>query len=613
MLAVRDAVRRRALCVAAVAAVVSGPLLNAQGIDRAKEVLVLNSTRQNEQFYIVSEQEMPKLLAVGFEHGVNYYTEYLDANRFPDPEHEAAYVDFLRRKYAGRHIDLILLMGNAAMDFMVGHRAELFGSTPVVYYTLSPLRSAVANSTGLLNTFDFGGSIDLALALQPDLERVYVVSGVGVTDRLFESQARAEFRRFDGRIAFTYLSGLATRDLDERLKTLPPRSAVYYLVVTRDGAGGTFRQMDYLARVAAIANAPTYSWADLSVDAGIVGGRRRDQMAQMRAIATLAVRVLRGERPDDIPVSSPGTDVDAVDWRQLRRWGLDESRLPAGTRVLFRAPGMWDQYWRYIIVAVVLILAQTALIGGLLLQRARRQRVERALRGSQVRLRLSYDRIRSLSRRLLGEQEAERARIARELHDDINQQLTLLALELDRIRAGQLHVDIAKRLSHAVQTAHEVATSVRELSHRLHPSRLQLIGLVAGLDSLRREVSPPHLPIAFSHRNVPQEIDQEVALCLFRVAQEALANAVKHSQARHVRIELTGGASGLGMRINDDGKGFDIGRMPNGGLGLTSMRERVEAVGGVLEIRTAPGAGTHLRITMPIHSPAVVMDAVPSA
>ena len=207
--------------------------------------------------------------------------------------------------------------------------------------------------------------------------------------------------------------------------------------------------MAYLSRVAAAANAPTYSWADVSVDAGIVGGRRRDQVAQMKAIATLALRVLRGERADDIPVSSPNTDVDAVDWRQLRRWGLDESRLPAGTRVLFRAPSMWDQYQRYIVGAVMLMLAQTALIAGLLVQRAKRQRVELELRGasamqgSQAKLRVSYDRIRHLSRRLLGEQEAERARIARELHDDINQQLAILSIELDGLRSDQLQVHSA--------------------------------------------------------------------------------------------------------------------------------------------------------------------------
>src|SRR5207344_462280 len=180
-------------------------------------------------------------------------------------------------------------------------------------------------------------------------------------DRSRESQARAEFRAFEDRVDFTYLSGLVTKDLEARLGTLPPHSAVYYVVVSQDGAGELVQQMPYLTRVAAAANVPTYSWADVDVEAGIVGGRRRDQVAQMKAIAALALRVLRGERADGIPLSSPDTDVDAVDWRQLRRWGLDESRLPAGARVLFREPSIWDQYQRYIIGAVVVMLAQAAL------------------------------------------------------------------------------------------------------------------------------------------------------------------------------------------------------------------------------------------------------------
>jgi signal transduction histidine kinase len=132
----------------------------------------------------------------------------------------------------------------------------------------------------------------------------------------------------------------------------------------------------------------------------------------------------------------------------------------------------------------------------------------------------------------------------------------------------------------------------------LHPSRLQLIGLVAGLDSLRRDLSPPHLSIAFCHRDVPAQIDQNIALCLFRVAQEALGNAVKHSDAGHVWVELTGGPSSLVLTITDDGKGFDVDGVPNTGLGLMSMRERVESVGGVLEIHATPASGTRLRVTV---------------
>ncbi len=495
MLSFRCGVQWKALLATVLAACILGPLANAQETHRPKEVLVLNSTRQNAQFYIVLEREMPKLLAEGTGGVVDNYAEYFDFARFPRPGDERAYLDFLRQKYEGRHFDLVLVMGDVAMDFMSRHRDVLFSGTPVVFYSVNPPRSRIADSTGLINQLHFGPSINLALALQPDLKRVYVVSGATALDQRFERQARTEFRLFEGQVEFAYFSGLVTKELLERLRTLPPHSAVYYVSVRQDGAGENVQQMAYLSRVAAAANAPTYSWADAAVETGIVGGSRRDQLAEMKAIATLALRLLRGERADDIPVSSPNTDVDQVDWRQLRRWGLDESRLPTGTRVLFRPPSMWDQYSRYIIGAVMLMLAQSALIAGLLVQRIKRQRVERELRGSerelrgsQAKLRVSHDRIRDLSRRLLGEQEAERARIARELHDDINQQLAILSIELDGLRSDQLQVHTAKRLSRALETAQGISTSLRELSHRLHPSKLQLIGLVAALDNLRRDV-----------------------------------------------------------------------------------------------------------------------------
>jgi two-component system sensor histidine kinase UhpB len=248
------------------------------------------------------------------------------------------------------------------------------------------------------------------------------------------------------------------------------------------------------------------------------------------------------------------------------------------------------------------MVAQAALIAGLLVQRHTRQRIEVDLRGSQARLRDSYDRIRHLGRRLLGEQEAERARVARELHDDISQQLVILSIELEMLRSDQTKGDGAKRLSRAMETTQDISTSVRELSHRLHPGKLRLIGLVGALDGLRRDFSLPHLPIAFCHRDVPADIDHDVALCLFRVAQEALGNAIKHSNARHVSVDLTGGPSSLTLTITDDGKGFDVDGVPNGGLGLVSMRERVESIAGALEIQASRSSGTCLRVSVPTHA-----------
>jgi signal transduction histidine kinase len=143
---------------------------------------------------------------------------------------------------------------------------------------------------------------------------------------------------------------------------------------------------------------------------------------------------------------------------------------------------------------------------------------------------------------------------------------------------------------------------VHDLSHRLHPAQLQLMGLVPAIEALGGKLSRRHQLIAFSHRGVPTDIKPEVALCLFRVVQETLINAVKHSAARHVRVDLTGEPATLALAITDDGRGFDVERMLSHGLGLTSMRERLESVGGVLEIRSTQGSGTCVTATVPVHT-----------
>jgi len=254
----------------------------------------------------------------------------------------------------------------------------------------------------------------------------------------------------------------------------------------------------------------------------------------------------------------------------------------------------------YVVVAAVLLLAETALIAGLLLQSARRRQAEDQVRQRETELRASYERIRTLARRLLGAHEAERARIARELHDDISQQVALLAIDLDLLtRAGDDIPGGVDGLAHeALDRVHGLARSVRDLSHRLHPAKLQLTGLVPALGSLQREFSQPGMAIAFSHENVPA-LRQDLTLCLFRIVQEALQNAVKHSRACEVAIRLSGGPEGLTLTITDNGVGFDVDAVSGSGLGLPTMAQRLEPFGGALRIRTRPGAGTRLEISVP--------------
>ena len=148
--------------------------------------------------------------------------------------------------------------------------------------------------------------------------------------------------------------------------------------------------------------------------------------------------------------------------------------------------------------------------------------------------------------------------------------------------------------------AQGIARSVHDLSHRLHPAKLRLIGLVAALQGLQRELSQSDIAITFTHDNVPPTLPPDLTLCLFRIVQEALQNALKYSEARHVSVHLSGGPDGLALTIVDDGVGFDVDAAWGKGLGLISMSERLEAIGGTFEIRSKPGAGTRLEVRVPL-------------
>jgi len=206
--------------------------------------------------------------------------------------------------------------------------------------------------------------------------------------------------------------------------------------------------------------------------------------------------------------------------------------------------------------------------------------------------------LRELGGRLIAAQEEERRRIARELHDDVSQRLALLSVELERL--GMHRVPPAgadehwKALSRA---AAEIATDLHRISHRLHPSRLDALGLVAAIGGFCQELwSQEGLQVRFTHEAVPRAIPGDVALCLYRIVQESLQNVIKHSGGMQAEVHLAGSGDRLLLRITDPGGGFAPERRESVGLGLLSMRERVHSVGGDIVIQAAPGRGTRIGV-----------------
>jgi signal transduction histidine kinase len=199
-------------------------------------------------------------------------------------------------------------------------------------------------------------------------------------------------------------------------------------------------------------------------------------------------------------------------------------------------------------------------------------------------------------------QDDERRRIARELHDHLSQQLALLAIDLQQL-SGQSPPSVdafVPALQEAWRRTTEIASDVHAISHRLHPSKMEALGLVATIRAHCREVSRQSLAVQFHEQDVPGGMAPDRALSLFRVVEEALSNVARHSGAKSAHVAL-GGIDGehLLLRIADDGCGFKGGR--EGGLGLISMRERVESLDGTLSITSTPGRGTVVEVRVPVH------------
>jgi signal transduction histidine kinase len=209
---------------------------------------------------------------------------------------------------------------------------------------------------------------------------------------------------------------------------------------------------------------------------------------------------------------------------------------------------------------------------------------------------------RKLAAKLVAAQEAERSRIARDLHDDLGQQLAVLSLRLETLARDGSQPEMLKRDVAAAHAAlQEIAAGVHALSHQLHPAKLRLLGLVQTLHTLCRDLSAKSgIRIRWRTRGVQPDVGEDVGLCVFRVAQEALRNAVKHSGATTIDVSLVATSSTITLRISDNGAGLDPLASPTAGLGLQTMRERVDLIGGVLSVKGVRPHGTAVRADIPL-------------
>jgi len=538
---------------------------------------------------------LDQAIATGLEttpYQIELYNESIESTLFSDDTSQLRIRDWYAQKYSGRKPDVIITVGPASLRYMLESHENSFPSTPIIF--CGTTREMLQNHkldlhvTGVFGMVQPEKTLLAALKLQPDIKHVFVIGGVGTFDRDWEGIAKESFHKYESKLEFTYLTELTMPSLLETLRHLPNSSIVYHTSITEDAAGSHFiDSTQSIPLVVSAANAPIYVIDDVDLGRGTIGGYLISWAADGRVASAIAVRVLNGEKPQNIPIVS-NNNVYMFDRRAMRRWGLNKEELPPGSTILFRELSLWERTKWYWISALFIILSLSAL--AIYLQFEQKQ------------LRVARDAQMELSGLLIDSQEKERSRLAAELHDDFSQRLALLALGLENAEEAlqDSPQSVRQQLHELVNSVSEIGADIHTVSHRLHSATLESLGLVSGIDALCKEFNDRHgIEIDFSSEDIPKGVHSDVALCLFRIVQEALQNLKKHSGAVKAEVRLRRTGNRLLVSIRDEGKGFDATVNGEPGLGIRSMTERARLVGGHLKIYSEPGKETRIEATVP--------------
>jgi len=311
---------------------------------------------------------------------IEYSAEFLDSTRFSGSGVEAAYRDFLKGKYAGRDIRVLVAASTQALEFLVKYQPELFPGLPVIVAAVPADRLAdlrlPANFKVLTFLYQFGRTVELARKLQPDAKEIVVATGVSEADLRYEAAVRKELAALPGALPVRYLRGLPLEAILAEVSTLTPASIGLSIPILTDGAGRSRIPLALHIQIVAASGAPYYSVFSTYLGSGIVGGEMTT-FAQMGTWTGQVVKeLLSGASLVNLSTPMTVPSEVAVDWRALQRWGLDEARLPPGTEVRFKSLSVWRQYRWLIVTVSALVALQAVSLAALLIQRRRRDAAE---------------------------------------------------------------------------------------------------------------------------------------------------------------------------------------------------------------------------------------------
>jgi signal transduction histidine kinase len=311
---------------------------------------------------------------------VDFLDQSLVNARLDDENSEILFAGYLRALYTGRPIDLIVAIGAPAAAFVQRYRQQLFPATPMVFTAVEQRRvqyeKLTNNDTVVAVAHDFPAAFDNILRVLPLTKTIAVVNGASPNETFWLGEMRRELAPLTGQVELRWYNEKSFEEILIDAARLPPHSAIFWHLMNVDAAGVAHEANDALNKLSRSADVPIFSYDSSFFGEAIVGGPMHSVNELSEITATVAVRILNGEKAGDIKIQPTGFAAPLFDWRKMQRFGISDINLPPGSAVYFREPAVWERYWWQTASTIALILIQAGLISVLLLEHRRRQLAE---------------------------------------------------------------------------------------------------------------------------------------------------------------------------------------------------------------------------------------------
>jgi len=367
------------------------PSVAAQRATRPTRVLVVYQQQAETRPMLDFAEQLRTTISKDLGSSVEFYQEALDFDRFTGLEQSSPLTNYLADKYRAFGIDVVVPVGGRALKFVVDQLGRGLPNVPIVFALCAMPQTdpaaQPANVTGRISPASrFAPTLEMARRLQPDARRVVVVAGAGAADSTSAAAVVREAKSLGDSLEVSVLQGLPLDELLPQLRRIPRRSIVVFANYRLDGRGHAYEPLDVVASIAHAATAPMYTQLGSYVGEGVVGGSVLRFDDEAVRTGRLVVRVLRRRPGERMPPVELIANTFVADWRELRRWGLSESRLPQGTDLLFREPTFWERYRMVVLLTLAVIGAESLLIARLLAERRQRKRTQLVAEEQQRRI-----------------------------------------------------------------------------------------------------------------------------------------------------------------------------------------------------------------------------------